>query len=168
MIDAEDLLLCSLLVLSSLCHRQHTLPVWLKSTLKLTRRTKVLAERLLDDDAVDTVLCIAVALQVLRDRDEDRGRQSHVEDAVTLLSAFLNLVDVLVQLLEWLILIVLTSDVGADLAELVKLLLDLFCRSLDELTNASNVLGVVHLSSSIADDLDIFGKEFVAVLSTVS
>ena len=94
---------------------------------------------------------------MLRYRHEDTGRKSHVEDSVALFASMLDLFNVLVELLEWLILIVLASDVCADVTELIKLLLNLFCRGLDVLSDSLEVLCSVHLRSCIADDLDVFG-----------
>ena len=67
------------------------------------------------------LLGVAVTLQLLRDGNEDTGGQSHVENAVGLLSlaAGLNLLKVLVKVDERVILIVLAGNVGAEGAELV-------------------------------------------------
>lgn len=74
----------------------------------------------------------------------------------------------LVKLLEGSILIILTSDVCADAGELLKLLFNLFGGSLDERLDSPKVFGVVHLSSSIANDLDVLWEELVAELMEVS
>jgi len=91
-VDTEDLLF---------------LPIWLKSALQLSRAAKVLTEWLFDlrsgrsvlcrsrvrvlgeayDDSRDTVLWVAVLLEVLGDGNEDTWWEGHVEDAVVLLSA---------------------------------------------------------------------------------
>lgn len=67
------------------------------------------------------LLGVAVALQLLRDGNEDTGGQGHVENPVGLLSlaAGLNLLEVLVKVDERVILVVLAGDVGAEGAELV-------------------------------------------------
>ena len=68
---------------------------------------------------------------MLRDRNEDAGWQSHVEDSIALFSAIFDLFDVLVKHLEGLVLIILASNICADLAEFVQLLFHLFCWGLD-------------------------------------
>ena len=101
---------------------------------------------------------------MLRDHCEDTGRESHIEQAVGLLEVLLQLLDVLVEAVEGLILVVLAGDVSAEAAEVVELLLGLLGGGLDVRTDSPNVLIVVHLCSSIADDLDVFREELVAVL----
>lgn len=95
---------------------------------------------------------------------EDAGRQRHVEQAVCLLESLLQLLDVAVEPEEGLILVVLARNVGAEAAELVKLLLGLFGRRLDVRADSPNVFIVIHLGSGIADDPDVFWQELVAVL----
>lgn len=148
-VDTEDLLL---------------LPVGLEGFLQLARAVEVLAEGLLDDDPGETVLGVAVALQLIGDGDEDTGGQSHVEDTVLLLLALFDLVEMLVQVDEGVVLVVLAGDVGAHLAEVLKQLLDFFCGHLDVGLDALQVFFVVHLCPGISDDFDILGEELVAVL----
>lgn len=116
------------------------------------------------DDTGQPIFGVAVALQLIGDGDEDTGRESHVEDPVLLLLALLDLIEVLVEVDEGLILVVLTGDVGAQLAEVLEELLDLFCRHLDVRLDPLEVLLVVHLCPGISDNLDVLGEEFVAVL----
>lgn len=59
------------------------------------------------DNTRNAVLWVAVALQVLRDCDEDTRWQRHVEYSVSLLAAFLKLAQMLLELLEGLILVIL-------------------------------------------------------------
>lgn len=65
---------------------------------------------------------------MLRDGDEDAGRQGHVKDSVSFFSPLLDLQNVFVKLLERCILVVLAGDVGADGAELFELFLNFLCR----------------------------------------
>jgi hypothetical protein len=74
---------------------------------------------------------------------------------------------VLVELLEWLILVILSSNVCASLAESFKLFLNFLCRGLDIRLDSLKVLLVIHLCSGISDDLDVFGEEFVPVLQAL-
>jgi hypothetical protein len=60
------------------------------------------------NDARDAVLWVTVALQVLRDCGEDAGWERHVEYPVGLLATLLKLLQVLLEVLEGLILVVLT------------------------------------------------------------
>lgn len=115
-------------------------------------------------NASDTLGGVAALLQMLRDNGEYARRQSHVEKAVRLRLADLQLLNMLVQALERLVLVILPRDVGAQTAEVVQLLLDLFGWRLHVGPDAANVLLVVHLGSCIADDFDIFWKKLVAVL----
>lgn len=161
------------------------LPVWCESLLQFAGAAEVLAKWLLNlwlhvscmyhclssrtvdaayNDSGNALLGVAVLLQVLRNRDENTGGESHVEDAVGLLAALLELAKVRLELLEALVLVVLARNVRAHLAELVQLLLHLLGRGLDVRLDTLQVLLVVHLCSCIADNLDILGKEVVAVL----
>lgn len=79
--------------------------------------------------------------------------------------ASLDLLEVPIEVLEGLILVILTRNVGAELAEVLELLLDLLCRHLDVRFHSSQILCVVHFRAGIADDLDVLGEEFVAILS---
>lgn len=117
------------------------------------------------NDSRNSILGIAVPLQLLRYRNEDTRWQGHVEHSVLLMLASLDLLEVPIEVLEGLILIILTRNVGAELAKALELLLDLFCRHLDVRFHSSQILCMVHFRAGIADDLDVFGKEFVAILS---
>lgn len=119
------------------------------------------------DNTGQTVLGVAVALQLIGDGNEDTGGQSHVEDAVLLLLALFDLVEMLVEVDERIILVVLTGDVGAHLAEVLEELLDFFCGHLDVRLDTLKVFFVVHLCPGISDNLDILGEELVAVLKKI-
>jgi hypothetical protein len=71
---------------------------------------------------------------------------------------------VLVELLEWLILVVLPRNVCASLTESIELFLHLFRGGLDIRLDPPKILLTIHFRSGISDDFDIFGKEFVSVL----
>jgi hypothetical protein len=116
------------------------------------------------DNARNAVLGITVALQVLRDCDEDTGRKSHVEYPVVLLLALLNLLHVLLKLDEGLVLVVLARDVRAEFAELVQLLLQFLCGGLDVRLDALEILLAVHLRACISNDVDVLREEVVSVL----
>ena len=120
------------------------------------------------DNTRNAVLWVAVALQVLRDCDEDAGRERHVENPVGLLATLLEVLEVLLELLEGLILVILARYICAEAAELLELLLKLFCGGLDVRLDALEVLLVVHLRSCISDDANVLGEEVVAVLKTVN
>jgi len=119
------------------------------------------------NDSCNAVLWVAVLLEVLGNWDEDTWWEGHVEDAVVLLPASLKLLKVLVQLLEALVLVVLAGDVRAHLAEALQLLLRLLGRGLDVGLYSLEIFLVVHLCARISDNLDVFGKELVAVLQKV-
>lgn len=116
------------------------------------------------DDTSNTALRVTNLFQVLADRNENTGRQRHVKDTVRLFSALLELLEVLLQVLERLILIVLTRNVTAEAGELLELFLEFLGGRLDVRFDALQVFGVVHLCSCVSDDLDIFGEVVVAVL----
>jgi hypothetical protein len=116
------------------------------------------------NDSRNAVLGIAVALQVLRNGNEDAGREGHVEYPVVLLATLLKLLHVLLKLDEGLILVVLTGNVRAEAAEFLQLLLQFLCRSLDVGLDALEKFLVVHLRPRISDNADVLGEEVVAVL----
>ena len=116
------------------------------------------------NDTSNAALWVAIALQVLRNCNEDTGRKSHVEDAVGLLAALFNLLHVLLKLDERVILVVLTRDIGAEVAEFVQLLLQVLCGGLDVRLDALEVFLAVHLGARISDDADVLGEEVVSVL----
>lgn len=93
---------------------------------------------------------------MLGDDGEDAGRKRHVEKAMGLRATVLELLKVLSELVERLILVVLTRDVGAELAELIELLLNLLGGGFHVGANAAQVLLVVHLRPGVSDDSDIF------------
>lgn len=117
------------------------------------------------NDPRDAVCGVAVFFQMLRDGDENAGREGHVKDSVLLSSALLNLFEVPVKVDKGFVLVILTGNVGADLAKVLQLLLDFFCGDLDVGPHALDVLRVVHLRSCISDNSDVLGEEFVAILS---
>jgi hypothetical protein len=109
-------------------------PVRAKCSLELSGATKIFPEGLLDlprrldvpkckccygthNDTRDAVLRITIALQVLRDGNENARRKCHVKDPVRFLATLLKLFDVFPQVDERVILIVLTGDVGAETTE---------------------------------------------------
>jgi hypothetical protein len=116
------------------------------------------------DNTRNAVLGIAVALQVLRDCNEDTGRKSHVEYPVVLLAALLDLLHVLLKCDEGVILVVLARNVRAEFAELVQLLLQFLCRGLNVRLDALEVLLTVHLRACISDDVDVLWEKVVSVL----
>jgi hypothetical protein len=116
------------------------------------------------DNARNAVLGIAVALQVLRNGDENTRRESHVEYPVVLLATLLKLLHVLLELDEGLVLVVLAGNVRAEAAELLQLLLQFLCGSLNVGLDALEVLLVVHLRPRISDNADVLREEVVAVL----
>ncbi len=95
---------------------------------------------------------------------EDAWRKGHVEQPICLFPALLEVLHVLVELSEGFVSVVLARDIGADRAEVVQLLLYLLGRCLDVRPDPAQVLIVVHLSPSIADDLNVIGQELVPVL----
>jgi hypothetical protein len=95
---------------------------------------------------------------------KNTGREGHVENAVCLGSAGFQLLEVLVELVEGLILVVLAGDVGAQIAEIGKLLFDLGSGCLNVGLDPPQVLVMVHLGTGISNNLDIFGEELVTVL----
>lgn len=110
------------------------------------------------------MLWVAVALQMLRHCDEDARRQSHVEHPICFLAALLKLFQVTPEINERVILVVLARDVCAESTEVIQLLLQVLCGRLDVRLDPTQIFLVVHLRPSIANDLDIFGKEVVSVL----
>lgn len=117
------------------------------------------------DNTGDAVLWVAVLLQLLGDNGENARWQCHIENTVLLLSALLQLLEVCAQGHKRLILVVLTGDVCADFQEVLELALDLFRWSLDRGLNPLQELLVIHLSSRIADNLDVLWQELVAELA---
>lgn len=83
---------------------------------------------------------------------------------MTLFAILLNLFNVLVELLKWLILVILPCNVCACLAEGFKLLFNFLCGGLDVRLDSLEILGVIHFRSGISDDSDVFGEEFVSIL----
>lgn len=116
------------------------------------------------NDSGDALLRIATLLQVLRDDCEDAGRKRHVEKAMGLSAILLNLLEVLLELLEGLVLVILTRNIGAELGELLELILSLFGGSLHVRLDSAQVLLAVHLSTGISDDVNIFRQELIPVL----
>lgn len=118
------------------------------------------------DDTSETIPRVAVALQLLRNRNENTGGKSHVEDPVLLLLALFDLVEVGVEVDKGFILVILTRNVGAVFAEVVEQFFNLLCRDLDVGSHTLQVVFMVHLCPGISDNLDVLGEEFVAVLSS--
>ena len=101
---------------------------------------------------------------MLRNNCEDGGGESHVKEAVVLGTTLLKLLQVLLELVEGLILVVLTGNVSAKAGKIGKLLLDLLGRSLDVRLYAAQELFVVHLGAGIPDDFDIIGQKAISEL----
>jgi hypothetical protein len=85
-----------------------------------------------------------VLLEVGSDNGENGGREGHVEDAVLrrvlVLVGLLALLDLLLEVLESAVLVVLAGNVGAELEELLELLLQGRDGGLDVLGDALVVL----------------------------
>jgi hypothetical protein len=75
-------------------------------------------QRVTYNDSRNTLLRVAVALQVLRDCGEDAGWERHVKDPVGLIATLLELLKVLLKLNEGLVLVILSRNVCAEAAEL--------------------------------------------------
>lgn len=116
------------------------------------------------NNTCNTVLWVAVLLELLRHNGEDTWWKSHIEDSVLLLSALLQLLQVLAKSVEGLVLVILAVDVGANLQELLQLALDLLRWSLNGGLNSLEELLMVHLRSRISDDLDVLWEKLVAEL----
>lgn len=94
---------------------------------------------------------------MLRYRYEDARWECHVEDSVFLGMILFNLLQVLLQILEGFILIILAGDIGAQLAEFVKLLFHVLRWRLHVALHSLEKFFVVHLSASISNDFDVLG-----------
>jgi hypothetical protein len=101
---------------------------------------------------------------MLADRYEDGRRQGHVEDPVGLGLAFLELLQMVLQVHEGLVLVVLTRDVRAQFAKLLQLALHGIRGGLHVGLDAREILGAVHLGTGIADDPNSRREEFIAIL----
>ena len=73
----------------------------------------------------------------------------------------------LVELLKWLVLVILTGNICADLAESIELFLDLLSGCLYVGSHSLEVLLVIHLGSCISDDFNVFWKKLIAILCWV-
>lgn len=116
------------------------------------------------DDSCDSLFRVATPLQVLRNNGENTGRQSHVEQPVSLGTTLLQLCQVLIQVLKRLVLVVLAGNICAETQEMLKLLLNLLCRGLDVRLDALQIFFMIHLSTSIPNDFDILGQKLVSEL----
>lgn len=101
---------------------------------------------------------------MLRDNGKNTGRQSHVEKPMGLFSSLLEVFQMLVEMLEGLVSVILSRYIGAERAELLQLLLNILGRRLDIRLDPAQVLIMIHLGTSIADNLDVLGKELIPVL----
>lgn len=70
----------------------------------------------------------------------------------------------LVEVDERIILVILTRDISAELAEGLELLLHLLGGHLDVGLDPAQVFSVVHFRAGIADDLDVLGQELIPIL----
>lgn len=118
------------------------------------------------NNASDALSGVAASLQVLGDDCEDTRGQSHVEETMSLWTTTLELLEVLVKVLEGLVLVVLAGNVCAELAEVLKLLLNLLGGGLHVRLDAPQILLMVHLGAGISDDSDILREELVTVLES--
>jgi hypothetical protein len=83
------------------------------------------------DDSRNAILRVAVLFEMLRYGYEHTRRESHIEDSVAFFTIILNLQNVLVELLEWLILVVLSGNVCACFTESIELLFNFLRGGLD-------------------------------------
>jgi hypothetical protein len=83
------------------------------------------------NNAGNATLWVAVPLQLIRNCGKDARRKRHVKDSVLFFLVLLNLSKMLCEVNERLVLIVLTANIGAELAEAVQLFFNLLCRGLD-------------------------------------
>ena len=94
-------------------------------------------------------------------------RKGEIEDAVSLTARVFrfDLGEVLLQVIERLLVLIPTSNVGAQLLEFLDLGRNglVIVRVLDVLRCSLMELGKVHLRACITDDLDIPGQEVIAV-----
>ena len=112
----------------------------------------------------NTVLWIAVLLELLGHNRKNTWWKCHVEHAILLLSALLQLLQMLTKSVERLVLVILAVDVGANLQELLQLTLDLLRWCLNGGLNSLEEFFMVHLGSRISDNLDVLWEELVAEL----
>lgn len=142
-------------------------PVLLKSVEELSAGVEVLAERFLDDDAIDALLAIAVLLAVGGDGDEDGWWKSEVEETMALLTlvARLDLLDVFLEVLEGGVILISTGDVAAELLEFLDLGVNVLIVVwvFDVRGGAFVELCLIHLCASIADDFDVSREEAIAI-----
>lgn len=83
------------------------------------------------DDSRNAILRVAVPFEMLRYGYEHTRRESHIEDSVAFFTIALDLQNVLIELLEWLILVVLSGNVCASLAEIIELFFNFLCGGFD-------------------------------------
>ena len=83
------------------------------------------------DDSRNAFLRVAVPFEMLRYLYEHTRRESHIEDSVAFFTIALDLQNVLIELLEWLILVVQSGNVCASLAESIELFFNFLCGGLD-------------------------------------
>ena len=83
------------------------------------------------DDSRNAILRIAVPFEMLRYGYEHTRRESHIEDSIAFFTITLDLQNVLIELLEWFILVVLSGNVCASLAESIELLFNFLRGGLD-------------------------------------
>lgn len=104
---------------------------------------------------------------MIGDRDEDTWWEGHVKDSVLFLLILLDFFKMFVEVNERVILVILAGDIRAKLAKALELLFHVLGRHLNIGLHAAQVLGVVHLRTSISYNFDILGEEFVPVLLIV-
>ena len=93
--------------------------------------TDGLRQQATDNDPSDTLIGITMFLQMFGYRDEHTGRKRHVKHAVVLLPPLFEFLQMLSKIHKRFILIVLSRNVTAEVAEVGQLLLHLLGRGLD-------------------------------------
>ena len=106
---------------------------------------------------------VVVPLQTGRDRDEHRGRQSHIEQTCSRSGCLLDLHNVLLEVLEILVLVVLTILVRTQLEKLLQRNLVGLGLELDVLRDVALKGGLVHLGARIADDVGVLVEVLILV-----
>ena len=71
------------------------------------------------DDPCNTILGIAVFLQMLRHGDKDAGRQRHVEDSILFFATLFKLFQMFIEVDEGFVLVILARYVGAERTEAI-------------------------------------------------
>jgi hypothetical protein len=144
------------------------LPVFFDGFKKFLSRRGVFPEWLFDDDAIDaTPEDITVFFKVFGDGDEDGGREGEIEKTVSFLGLICRFyfVEVLVEIIEGLAVFIAAGNICGEGFEFF----DEFCE-IGILVGVFNIgclapveFFAIHLCPSVADDLDVAGKETLAI-----